>query len=71
MKTLAIAFAATLIASSSALAGGGLFDVNDAPINYGAVTYQSLDTETTATIKGDAAEYNPNVNAALFDTDDQ
>lgn len=71
MKTLALTFAATLIASSSALAGGGLFDVNDAPINYGAVTFQGLDTENTATIDSSAAEYNPNANTVLFDENDQ
>lgn len=71
MKTLALTFAATLMASSAALAGSGLFDVNDAPINHGAVTFQTLDTENTAAIKGTAAEYNPNENAGLFDVSDQ
>lgn len=71
MKTLALTFAAALIASSSAMAGNGLFDVNDAPINYGATTVQSLDTENTATIKGAAAEYKPFANEGLFDENDQ
>ena len=71
MKTLALTLAATLIASSSALAGNGLFDANDAPINYGAVTVQTLDTENTAAIKGTGAEYNPSANTVLFDQNDQ
>ncbi|MEM8539836.1 MAG: hypothetical protein AAGF25_02675 [Pseudomonadota bacterium] len=70
MKTLALTFAATLIASTAALAGGGLFDVNDAPINHGAVTYQSLDTESTAAVDG-GAEYYPFENTDLFDVNDQ
>jgi len=71
MKTLALTLAATLIASSAALAGSGLFDVNETPINYGAVSAQNLDTENTAAIEGAAAEYNPAANTVLFDENDQ
>ena len=65
MKTIALTIAATLIASSSALAGG-LFDVNDAPVNNKAEQVQILDTEATASIKSMAAEKD-----ALFDVNDR
>ena len=66
MKTLALTLAATLIASSSALAGG-LFDVNDAPINYNVEKVQMLDTEATASISAPAEK----TNSGLFDVADQ
>lgn len=69
MKTLALTLAATLIASSAAFAGNGLFDVNEAPINHGSEKVQMLDTEATASIG--ASEYNPNINPGLFDVADQ
>lgn len=53
MKTLALALATTLIASSSAYAigaGGSLFDVNDAPTHYKSQSIKSLDIEPTASI---------------------
>jgi hypothetical protein len=71
MKTLALTLAATLIASTSAFAGSALFDVNEAPINYGSENAQVLDVEYTASIDGAAADYNPNINTALFDVTDQ
>ena len=71
MKTLALTLAATLIASSSAFAGSALFDVNEAPINHGSENAQVLDVEYTASIDGAAAQYNPNINTALFDVTDQ
>ena len=67
MKTLALTLAATLIASSSALAGG-LFDVNDAPVHYGTENAQMLDTEATASIGGVAK---PADNDGLFDVNDR
>ncbi len=67
MKTLALTLAATLIASSSALAGG-LFDVNDAPAHYEVETVQMLDTEATASIGGVAK---PADNDGLFDVNDR
>ena len=71
MKTLALTLAVTLIASSSAFAGSALFDVNDAPAHFGSENAQVLDVEYTASIDGAASEYNPNINAALFDVTDQ
>ncbi len=69
MKTIALTLAATLIASSSALAGG-LFDVNDAPANYNVEKVQILDTENTASIQG-SSERMTVENDALFDVNDR
>ncbi len=66
MKTLALTLAASLIASTSAFAG--LFDVNDAPINYNVEKVQMLDTEATASIGGVAK---PADNDGLFDVNDR
>ena len=80
MKTIALSLAASLIASTSAFANGGiLFDVNEAPINYNAQAVQSLDTERTASI-GAAPQrsimadkglrFAKDKNPGLFDVDD-
>ena len=69
MKTIALTLAATLIASSSALAGG-LFDVNDTPANYNVEKVQILDTENTASIQG-SSERMTVENDALFDVNDR
>ena len=67
MKTIALTLAASLIASTSALAGSALFDVNEAPINYGSEKVQMLDTEATASISAPAEK----TKSVLFDVADQ
>jgi len=82
MKTLALALAATLIASSSAFAigpGGTLFDVNDAPQFHNSKSVHALDIEPTASIgtaprgiqsyEGGFVELQDR-NPGLFDVDD-
>lgn len=64
MKTLALTLAASLMASSAF--AGGLFDVNEAPINYGTQNAQVLDIEATASI-GAPAEGSKSV---LFDVNE-
>ena len=78
MKTIALTLAATLIASTSALANGGiLFDVNQAPHNF--AVKQQLDKEATASIgsiernifvESNGARFQKDRNPALFDVDD-
>ncbi len=79
MKTLALTIAATLIASTSAFANGGiLFDVNQAPHNYNHQGVRSLDIETTASVrsapsievKSGRTLFQKDQNPALFDVDD-
>ena len=79
MKTLALTIAASLIASTSAFANGGvLFDVNQAPHNYDHQGVQLVDIEATASIgavpsfeiKSGRALSQKDQNPALFDVDD-
>lgn len=72
MKTTFLTIAAAMIASTTAFANDGLFDINDAPANYETRLAQSLDFEPTASNSaapyGDVdLEYKPMENEQLFD----
>lgn len=66
MKTLALTFAAAMLASSSAFAGG-LFDVNEAPASFDTEATASVSTGAPVAVSGN---YKPLENANLFDVDD-
>lgn len=66
MKTTVLAIAATLIASTSAFANGGLYNVNDAPENYEARLTQSIDFEPTNSVTSAPAF----ASGGLFDVND-
>ena len=79
MKTIALTLAATLIASTSALASDSvLFSVNDG-VHRGAMIEKVLDNEPTASIataprsieiQSAGATFQKDRNPALFDVDD-